>query len=60
MKRLVILFMISVAAWSAYAQDLIVTTNHDTIPCYITKIDDELISLLSLDIKTLILPVLQN
>ena len=39
MKKLVVYLVISVAVWSASAQDLIVTTNRDTISCLIIKMD---------------------
>jgi len=39
MKKLVAFLVISIAAWSVSAQDLIVTTNGDHIPCLITKMD---------------------
>ena len=39
MKKLVVFLVLSAVALSVSAQDLIVTTNMDTIPCLITKMD---------------------
>jgi len=39
MKKLVVFWVISIAAWTVSAQDLIITTNGDNIPCLITKMD---------------------
>ena len=39
MKKCIILFVVSMTILSVSAQDLIITTNKDTIQCRITKID---------------------